>query len=315
MRSVLSVALFTALLHKAAAYNLADNIVGSGFYNSFDFEAIADPTHGRVNYVDANTAKSQNLTYASSNTFVLRADYKTKLGSGGAGRNSVRIRSKKTYTTHTAVFDVRHMPQGCGTWPAIWETNEGNWPNGGEIDLVEGVNDQSPDAVTLHTGSGCTMPASRSMTGTATGLDCNAAVNGNAGCGVKLNSANSYGPSFNSNGGGWYAVERTNTQIRAWFWPRNSGSVPAEVKNGGSTVNPNNWGTPSALFPNSQCDLASHFNANNIIINLTFCGDWAGNSGVYSSSGCPSTCTDYVNNNPSAFTNAYFDFAAIRVYT
>lgn len=30
-------------------------------------------------------------------------------------------------------------------------------------------------------------------------------------------------------------------------------------------------GTPTALFPNNQCDIGSHFDANNIIINLTFC--------------------------------------------
>lgn len=28
------------------------------------------------------------------------------------------------------------MPQGCGTWPAAWETDEGDWPNGGEVDIV-----------------------------------------------------------------------------------------------------------------------------------------------------------------------------------
>lgn len=36
----------------------------------------------------------------------------------------------------------------------------------GEIDIVEGVNDQGPNAATLHTGSGCTMPTSgRTETG------------------------------------------------------------------------------------------------------------------------------------------------------
>jgi len=38
---------------------------------------------------------------------------------------------------------------------------------------------------------------------TAVASDCNTAVNGNAGCGVQANKANSYGPAFNTNGGGW----------------------------------------------------------------------------------------------------------------
>ncbi|KAF9528601.1 glycoside hydrolase family 16 protein [Crepidotus variabilis] len=301
-----------ATCNLVSAYSLSDTIIGSNFFDAFAWEAIADPTHGRVNYVDQGTARNQNLSYASGDTFVLRADYRSYLGSGGAGRNSVRIRSWKAYTNHVAVFNVRHMPQGCGTWPAIWEVKGSNWPDGGEIDIVEGVNDQSPNAATLHTSGGCSMPGSRDETGSPTQLDCNAAVNGNSGCGVKFRNSNSYGPSFNSNGGGWYALERTSSSIKVWFWARNDGGVPAEVRNGGSNVTPGNWGTPSANFPNSQCNIASHFQEHNIVINLTFCGDWAG--GVYGNSGCPSSCDDYVNNNPGAFQNAYFDFASIRVY-
>ncbi|KAJ3572973.1 hypothetical protein NP233_g2732 [Leucocoprinus birnbaumii] len=287
----------------AATYSLSDTVVPSSFLSFFEFEAIADPTHGRVNYVDQSTAESQGLVQqASSTSFIIRADHTTVLNPSGPGRNSVRIKSQKTYTTHVAV-----------TWPAIWETNEAQWPNGGEIDIVEGVNDQTPNAATLHTGAGCTMPSARTQTGTSTSLDCNAADNGNTGCGVQFTGvSNSYGPPFNANGGGWYAVERSSAGINIFFWPRNSGSVPSEVKNGASTVNPDNWGTPAANFPNTNCDINSHFDEHNILINLTFCGDWAG--AVYGNSGCPSTCVDYVNNNPSAFSDAYFDFASIRVY-
>ena len=43
----------------------------------------------------------------------MRADSWTTLAPGGPGRNAVRIQSNKQYTTHVAVLDVRHMPQGC----------------------------------------------------------------------------------------------------------------------------------------------------------------------------------------------------------
>lgn len=31
-----------------AKYSLSDNIVGDGFYSAFEWQAISDPTHGRV---------------------------------------------------------------------------------------------------------------------------------------------------------------------------------------------------------------------------------------------------------------------------
>ncbi|QRV90795.1 glycoside hydrolase family 16 protein [Ceratobasidium sp. AG-Ba] len=309
----LSALVATASLASAATYKVTDTFIGSSFLTGFVHEAIADPTHGRVNYVDASTAQRLNLTYASSNSLILRSDYTTTLSSGGAGRNSVRIRSNKQWKTHVEIMDVRHMPEGCGTWPAYWNVGD-NWPANGEVDIIEGVNNQSPNAATLHTTSGCTQPTTRDQTGTTTGTDCNWQVNGNAGCGVKAPTTNSYGPSFNANGGGWYVMERTTTYIKVWFWPRNSATVPAVVKSGASSIDTSTFGTPFASFVNSSCDIASHFGPENIVINLTFCGDWAGNADVYRGSGCPSTCVDYVNNNPSAFKNAYWDIAALRVY-
>ncbi|KAG9312761.1 glycoside hydrolase family 16 protein [Chiua virens] len=297
-------------------YTICDRIVGEGFYDAFNFEAIPDPTDGRVNYVNETTAKSLNLTYAAFDTFIMRADDTTVLSPTGPGRNSVRIRTNNQYTTHVAVFDMPHMPQGCGTWPAVWETNEANWPNGGEVDIVEGVNDVEPNQSTLHTGANCSIPASGiTQLGTTVTTNCYADVNGNSGCGVQYTyDDNSFGPDYNNAGGGWYAMERTNSYISIWFWQRGDISAPIDAITGAPIIDTNLWGTPAAYFPNTDCDLATHFDANNIIINLTFCGDWAGNSAVYAASGCPSTCIDYVNNNPIAFTDAYFEFSSINIY-
>ncbi|KAG8706067.1 hypothetical protein FRC11_008536 [Ceratobasidium sp. 423] len=265
MLSLSFVALAVASMARAVTYGVSDTFIGTSFLSGFDHQAISDPTHGRVEYVNQATAQSLNLTYANGNTFIIRADYTTTLSASGSGRRSVRIQSKKQWDNHVEIMDVRHMPQGCGTWPA-----------------------------------------------TTTLTDCNWQVNSNSGCGVKNPLANSYGPAFNTNGGGWYAMERTSTYIKVWFWPRNSATVPSQVKNGASSIDTSTWGTPFAAFVNTSCDINAKFGPNNIIINLTFCGDWAGS--VYSSSGCPSTCVDYVNNNPAAFKDAYWDIAALRVY-
>ena len=50
------------------------------------------------------------------------------------------------------------------TWPAVWEVGD-DWPNQGEVDILEGVNDQGPDQATLHTAAGCSMPKDRTMIG------------------------------------------------------------------------------------------------------------------------------------------------------
>ncbi|KAF9218745.1 glycoside hydrolase family 16 protein [Gyrodon lividus] len=294
----------------AATYSVTSNLVGQSFLNAFSWQAIADPTNGRVNYVSEATAQADGLVSVWGNQVVLRADSTTTLSPSGPGRNSFRLESNAQYTTHVAVFDIAHMPQGCGTWPAVGA----DWPNEGEVDIVEGVNDQSPNQSTLHTSAGCTMPSTRTMTGTSEGTDCDVYDNNNSGCGVLNNDSKSYGPVFNGAGGGWYAIERTSSFIKIFFWERGSTSVPSDVQYPGASVDTDNWGTPNAYFPDTDCDFPSHFGPHNIIINLTFCGDWAGNSAVYGASGCPSTCDDYVNNNPSAFTNAYFEFNSLDIY-
>ncbi|RDX45720.1 laminarinase [Lentinus brumalis] len=295
----------------AATYSQADSFSGQGFLSGFTHQAIPDPTHGRVNYVDQGTAVANNLTFASSDTFVIRADDTTVLSASGPGRNSVRLQSNKQYTTHVSVWNIRHMPQGCATWPAVWEVGA-DWPNQGEIDILEGVNDVAPNQATLHTNAGCTMPDGRSQTGNSVGNNCDVAATGNSGCGVQATSANSYGPGFNSAGGGFYAMERTNSFIKVWFWSRTAGNIPSDVLNGAASVNTDNWGTPFAFFPSTSCDIDSHFGPHNIIINLTLCGDWAG--AVFGADGCPGDCVSYVNQNPSAFSNAYFDIAWLKVY-
>lgn len=54
-------------------------------------------------YVDQATALSKNLTYASGDTFIMRADHTTTLTASGPGRNSIRIQSNKQYSTHVVV--------------------------------------------------------------------------------------------------------------------------------------------------------------------------------------------------------------------
>lgn len=47
--------------------------------------------------------------------------------------------------------------------------------------------------------------------------------------------------SSNSNGGGWYAMERTTDFIKVWFWPRGAANLPADVNAGADSVTTDNW--------------------------------------------------------------------------
>lgn len=72
-------------------------------------------------------------------------------------RESIRLEGKRRFNRGLFILDLRHMPAGCGVWPAFWLTDEANWPVNGEIDIVEGVNYQSVAKTALHTTKGCSM--------------------------------------------------------------------------------------------------------------------------------------------------------------
>lgn len=88
---------------RAFSYHLAEDYVGKGFLRGFEFEAIPDPTHGRVNYVNASVALAEGLVRAHWNRFIVRADSRSVLTPDGPGRNSVRLKSKNTYETAVMV--------------------------------------------------------------------------------------------------------------------------------------------------------------------------------------------------------------------
>ncbi|OCF45098.1 hypothetical protein I317_00899 [Kwoniella heveanensis CBS 569] len=241
----------------------------------------------------------------------MKVDDQHTVAPGHRGRDSIRIESQEDFGNGVIILDVRHIPTGCATWPAFWTLGAGNWPNGGEIDILEGVNGVGTNQATLHTSSGCTMPNHINATGTQLDTNCAIATNEDHGCGVRDNRQESFGAAFNRENGGWLAMQRANEGIQMWYWPRYS-HVPEDVKNGEQKVNPSNWGKPFAAFPSTHCDIANHFDQHKIIFSTTLCGDWAG--ATYSQSGCPGTCQSHVDGYPGAFKYAYWKINGLRVY-
>nr|AAQ20798.1 1,3(4)-beta-glucanase [Rhizopus arrhizus] len=313
LKSLLTTFLAANLLLSSSvhAWTLKQTFQGSSFFDGFTFFTDSDPTHGFVKYVDQATAKSSGLIYNQGSKVIMRADNTTV-----SGRKSVRITSKSSYSNSAlpnVLLDLEHMPVGCGTWPAFWMVGP-NWPNSGEIDIIENVNEATVNQVTLHTKNGCTMAGvPRTQTGKSLTDNCyvNAAGQANnAGCGVQATNTNTYGKGLNNIKGGVYATRMTASQgVQVWFFPRNN--IPSDISSG--SPNPPSWPAPIASFPfqSGSCSI-SYFSQLQIVFDLTFCGDWAGS--VYSSSGCPSSCNDYVANNPRSFTNSYWSINYVKVY-
>lgn len=295
-----------------AGYVLETSYTSANWFDQFTFFTSADPTAGYVNYVDQTTATNNGYINTDNGLVYMGVDDINV--ATGSGRNSVRITSNAAYNYGLFALDVSHMPGGiCGTWPAFWMVGP-NWPNDGEIDIIEGVNDNANNAMTLHTSDGCSITNDGAFTGTLTTSNCYVYAPGqadNAGCDIQNQNTQSYGNNFNSNGGGVIAMEWTSSDINIWFFPR--GTTPSDLEAG--VPNPASWKEPVAQYQ-GDCDIPSHFADMQIVFNTDFCGDWAG--AVWgTSSYCSSladSCNDYVQNNPSAFAGAYWLINSLNVY-
>ena len=95
-----------------------------------------------VSWIDGSTSLPLHThldCIASEYKFVMRADYQNVVPASARGRNSVRIQSVDAYSEAVVILDLQHMPEGCATWPAFWSVSQaGPWPQGGEIDIIEG---------------------------------------------------------------------------------------------------------------------------------------------------------------------------------
>ncbi|KAL9060344.1 MAG: hypothetical protein Q9162_000748 [Coniocarpon cinnabarinum] len=315
MGSALLISLATIISSSLAQYNLVDHRQGSNFFDGFDFFTGGDPTHGFVNYVNQGTAQGNGLISTSGSQVYMGVDYTSVLAADGSqgGRQSVRLTSKASYTEGLFILDAQHMPGGvCGTWPAWWTVGP-NWPNQGEIDIIEGVNSQTTNLISLHTSDQCSTTGAGGTASVVTG-DCYQydPNQSNSGCGVSDKGANVYGTPFNQNGGGVYAMEWTGASIKVWFFPRNA--IPGDITAG--APNPGSWGTPRANHANS-CNIPGHFAQHNVVFDTTFCGDWGGSvfgSDPVCGSRAGGNCQAYVAGSPGDFKEAYWSINYMSVY-
>lgn len=313
--SLLPIALLGLARSGAAYYTLVDDYSAADFFPGFDFFTEEDPTHGFVRYVDEATARDSGLISVNASGYGLDpvymgVDYHNVTHDG---RPSVRITSKKSYNHGLFIGDFQHMPGGvCGTWPAFWMLGP-NWPVGGEVDIMEGVHEQTLNSMVAHTNANCSI-RNWGFTGSLRTDDCdvNAPDQGeNDGCKITATVPRSFGKKFNEVGGGVYATEWTSEYIKIWFFTRLEG-IPEDIES--LTPDPESWGIPDAAFQ-GPCDIDEHFYDMQLIFDTTFCGDWAGS--VWEDSQCADrapSCEEFVRDNPSEFETAYWTINSVRVY-
>ena len=292
----------------------------SNFLDAFVFETIDDPTHGTVDYISYAAAVQSGLAKPMGGKVYLGVDNTTTVSATSRGRKSLRLISKEVLNgDNLLIIDLDHMPstvgnvleKGCSIWPAFWTLGP-QWPDTGEIDIIEYVNKNAMGNTALHTSLGCDMSSVpvNSFTSTWTlssygnpAVNCYVRATGqdqNSGCAV-ASPVGSVGSAFNSKSyvsravrtnnipinavsavssrGGVYAMQwDKESQIRTWYFPRDK--VPIDLTDG--APKPDTWGLPYSHFiigpgTNSKCGL-NHFKDHRVVFDTTFCGDWAGES-------------------------------------
>ncbi|KAI9454433.1 glycoside hydrolase family 16 protein [Russula earlei] len=295
----------------SVTYHLKDHYTGKAFMNEsiWKYRVGNDPTNGLVNYVSHATAAKEGLAYVQNGVAVLKFENRGDLPLNKP-RNSTRISSVKTYSSGLFIADFARMPFGCAVWPAYWSVGP-NWPNHGEIDVIEGVDTQSTNLISFHTGgsTACSIDTTKNFTGQVSQPPSGCkTTSSNQGCGFWDSQTSSYGSGFNAAGGGVFVHLWDNSKgISVWHFPRSS--IPQDILSG--KPNPALWPAPVAFLSSSKCNIPTHFSSHQLVIDTTLCGGFA--TAEYSHYGCPGTCPGFVAKG-SNFNNVMWMINYISVY-
>ncbi len=300
-------------------YQLLERQVGKDFFDFYDFFHGADSigSAGYNTYVSKRRAEQLNLANVTKEDSGKEFIYMQSVASPNGGfRESVRLEGKRRFQRGLFILDIEHMPAGCGVWPAFWMTDEDNWPNNGEIDILEGINTQTVAKTALHTTDQCSMYAqvpwwthsgvwdtSTGLPDTFTGkpnyINTVEADNcwvmaphqwANQGCVAVSTENDTIGEPMNAIGGGVYVLEwdPVNGYIKSWVFK--NGEIPNNLQDAMATANedptvnqvvpePSLWKIPYAYFAIGKGTGCSndHFQNMRLVFDLAFCGTVAGN--------------------------------------
>lgn len=223
------------------------------------------------------------------------------------------------------ILDVQELPAVCGVWPAIWMNGDGVWPASGEIDILEGVNMYTQNVMSVHTNEGCYLDQSllsalRGVTlKVKDQLSCDANANPET-CGFNVDDDTSYGPPFNSQGGGTLAVSLETSGVHFYYWKQ--GKVPQDIYN--NTPTPSKWGDALISVISPSCKIEDHFKDMRIVVNINLAGTFTSGVWSYPGNGQEKACSeitgfdnpwDYVTQKGSEFKDAKFVCFPLWLYS
>ncbi|KAH8104939.1 concanavalin A-like lectin/glucanase domain-containing protein [Phellopilus nigrolimitatus] len=294
----------------ATAYNFAMEYSGSSFFDGWTFlDHFDNLTNGDAVFVSQSVAQKSNIAFVNdAGNAIMQVDNSTTL-SFGEKRNTLHITSADQFTVGSVwIADFLHVPYGCSTWPSFWSVAP-DWPTGGEIDTFEGVNDVKNNQMTLHTEPGCVQSNATQTSTLVNSTDCDFEANGNQGCTTTDPNTSSYGEAFAVAGGGIYVTEFAASGISS------RSSIPSSLSSDNVTsFDTGSLGIPVVNWPNTGCNIDNFFRPQNLVFDITLCGDLAGQTTVFSQT-CTGDCyVDWVTGPPSNFDNAYFEVKSVKIF-
>ncbi|PVH95820.1 glycoside hydrolase family 16 protein [Periconia macrospinosa] len=304
-------------------YGLTWNFNSSNFFDNFNFVEAPDSafTNGFAKYVSQDKAESNGLATIADSKVRLGVDTTNNYAASSTGRESVRLQSRESFDNGLLVADFAHIPvSGCGMWPAFWIYQGETSSSYSEIDIIENVNGESRNSHSFYTSEKCTVNRVIPDVSERT-EDCTYDREPGQGCSYMAHEG-TFNQGFNDN----YSIVATQIEsdgIKIWYF--NEDEVPEDLR--WDNPAPQDWSVePSLHITPDDCDFDRAWRLFHIVINITFCGGWAGdiggvwnNPGTLGEKSCAAqtgqvSCKAWVGENPGDFEDTYFEFNSIKLF-
>mmetsp|Transcript_64615 Transcript_64615/g.199988 ORF Transcript_64615/g.199988 Transcript_64615/m.199988 type:complete len:568 (+) Transcript_64615:44-1747(+) len=271
--------------HPNITYSLDWRAQGRAFFDDWAF-LLNDYNNGASEYLNHPDAVADRVVEAYETHAIIRTGPRGRR----LKRKSVKIASHRTWKYGLMGMRFSHVPWGCGLWPAFWTHAPGfPWPEGGELDMLEYVND-IPSQTSFHTGMSnrCQLagsvinppfcPVMPDMNGM--NYDCTTRYPLQLGCAVnKLPLMSPYQwahfPSV-------ILVEWTPRFMKVFVIPERE--IPADIQ--ADAPRPNTWdhwlvayypfARSNEIFPSTCPNPQDVMKPQQLVLQINFCGDWAG---------------------------------------